>query len=93
MIELAYFAFQGAYVFLYLKFDSELSQEHQWGFRPSRSTLDAGSSLIETILTALNNRQPVGVVDIDLQKAFDSLDHCCLLQKLLSYGLDGAALD
>lgn len=73
--------------------DQHLLTESQWGFRPGRSTQDAGTSLINIIMDGLNNKQHVGVVYVDLQKAFDSIDHSCLLQKMSMYGIKGPALD
>lgn len=49
--------------------------------------------MIETIMDGLNEENYVGVVYIDLQKVFDSIDHRCLLQKLFMYGVTGPSLD
>lgn len=53
----------------------------------------ASTSLVDTIMNGLNNRQHVQVIYVDLQKTFDSKDHSCLLRKLSMYGVKGPALD
>jgi len=46
-------------------------------------------TLINSILTAMNNNQMVGSIFCDLQKAFDSVYHIILLEKLEFYGVEG----
>ena len=47
----------------------------QYGFRNKHSTEQATFSLINSILTALNNSQIVGGIFCDIQKAFDCVKH------------------
>ena len=61
----------------------------QYGFRVNRSTGLALNELVDTIINALdNNKYCVGVF-IDLKKAFDTVDHTLLINKLKYYGVRG----
>ena len=53
----------------------------QFGFRTSSSTEKASYKLID-ILNALNNRLMVGGIFCDVQKAFDSVNHNILTNKI-----------
>ena len=59
----------------------------QFGFRSKHSTEHALISLIETIKKYLNDSEVVCGVFIDLQKAFDTVNHEILLEKLKHYGI------
>jgi exonuclease III len=65
-----------------------LSQE-QFGFRKQHTIEQAAFSLINSTLTALNNKQIAGGIFCDLQKAFDCVNHRILLEKLRFYGIHG----
>ena len=47
----------------------------QYGFRTRSSTEQATFSLINNVLTAMNNNLKIGGIFCDLQKAFDCMDH------------------
>lgn len=64
---------------------------NQYGFRASCSTTTALIDLIEEISTCLDNRKVAIGVFIDLRKAFDTIDHKLLLDKLEHYGIRGIA--
>ena len=67
--------------------------ENQFGFRRNHSTNHALISLTEHIRDALDNNSISCGVFIDLQKAFDTVDHTILLKKLDHYGIRGSAND
>ena len=65
----------------------------QFGFRPGYSTGHALLSLTEEICNALDKNMFACGIFVDLQKAFDTVDHSILLQKLNHYVIRGAAND
>ena len=67
--------------------------ELQFGFRNGHSTNHALLDLTEDIRNALDNNIFAVGIFIDLQKAFDTVDHNILLKKLVYYGIRGIAND
>ena len=65
--------------------------EKQFGFRKHHSTSHALLDLTEDIRQAIDSNKFSCGVFIDLQKAFDTVDHTILLKKLDHYGIRGVA--
>ena len=64
----------------------------QWGFQPGKSTVTALLAVTHDWLKALESRHNVCSVFLDLHKAFDSVLHRLLLEKLNTYALDSCIL-
>ena len=65
----------------------------QFGFRQQHSTSHALINIIENIRKALDDGNIGCGVFADLQKAFDTVDHQVLLEKLSHYGIRGVSND
>ncbi len=66
---------------------------NQFGFRPSHSTTDLMIYTVESICQQLDQKGFSIPLYFDLGKAFDTLPHTTLLQKLSYYGIRGVALE
>ena len=63
----------------------------QFGFRNNHSTFMALVILVENLVNALDNGKCAVGIFLDFQKAFDTVDHGILLDKLYCYGIRGIA--
>lgn len=70
---------------------NNIMTDHQFGFRKGCSTDEAIFKLVYEVLKALNDKAKVGSVFLDLEKAFDSVNHSLLIKKLPFYGINGKA--
>ena len=70
---------------------SEVFYKYQFGFRKHYSTNHALISIVEKIRDALDKNMYTCGVFIDLEKAFDTVNHQILLSKLYHYGIRGIA--
>ena len=71
--------------------ENNLFYESQYGFRPKHSTELASLHLTDQITQDLdNNEVPINIY-LDLSKAFDTINHKILFDKLRHYGITGTA--
>ena len=63
----------------------------QYGFKKRSATVDALHDLTENIFSSLDEKQFCMGIFIDLRKAFDTVDHEILVEKLEFYGLRGTS--
>ena len=64
----------------------------QFGFRKNHSTALSLTYLVNKIATSIDQNEITAGVFLDLSKAFDTLDHQILFEKLEHYGVCGLAL-
>ena len=72
---------------------SNVFYKFQFGFRKKYSTNHALLSIVEEIRETLDDKTFACGVFIDLEKAFDTVNHTILLGKLEHYGIRGIAND
>ena len=77
------------YLNFFEKFD--IITKKQFGFLKKHCTEHAILDLKEFIISKLDKKEVMAVLFLDLQKAFDTVDHDILLQKLYHYGVRGNA--
>lgn len=72
---------------------NKLLNDSQSGFRPRRSTPLASALLLDKIRANMDKGLLTGAVFIDLSKAFDTVSHSNLLNKLQKFGAKSVELD
>ena len=72
---------------------NNLFTDHQFGFVPGRACITQLLVVMEEWIQILQNGHPVDAVYLDFKKAFDSVPHMRLLNKLKAYGISDKLLD
>ena len=76
--------------------EHDLLYESQYSFRTEHSTELAAMELIDRLILTMDNNEsyetPLNIC-LDMSKAFDTIDHTILINKLTFYGIHGVALD
>ena len=71
---------------------SDILYKHQYGFRKKYSTKLSLINLINTLMRSMDEGKVTLGIFIDFQKAFDTINHDILLEKMAHYGIRGVAL-
>ena len=72
---------------------NQLFYENQYGFRKCHSTELAALELVDRLFKHLDDGKIPVSVFLDLSKAFDTLNHAILMDKLKYYGLNETSLN
>ena len=72
--------------------ENNLLYKNQYGFRKKHSTELAGLEFHDKIVSELEKSKLPLAIFLDLSKAFDTIDHEIMLQKLQYYGITGVCL-
>jgi Reverse transcriptase (RNA-dependent DNA polymerase)/Endonuclease-reverse transcriptase len=72
---------------------NKLFYQHQHGFMKKKGTATALFELVNNIYSALEDRQQCLGIFYDFSKAFDSISHRILFEKLQRYGIVGTPLN
>ena len=71
---------------------NKLLFDNQYGFRPKHSTEHAALELIDRSTNTMDTNEIPLNIFFDFSKAFDTIDHSIILNKLKYYGLKGPTL-
>ena len=73
-------------VFLRYLLDNKIMSECQFVFLPNRSTQESVFEVTKSMYSAINNRKVMGLIFLDMTKAFNCIHHERLYSKLISIG-------
>ena len=69
--------------------NNQLLSDRQFGFRRNRSTEQATALFTDQIRTKMDKGHLAGAIFIDMSKAFDTISHASIVNKLHAYGISG----
>ena len=78
---------------MYIVGKNEILSNHQFGFRKKYSTSHAINSLVNQFHDSVEKNEFMIGLFIDLSRAFDTISHKILIDKLYKYAIRGIALE
>ena len=70
---------------------NKILYSNQYGFRENRNVIHALMDILTNAYDAINNKHYTALIFMDFRKAFDTVCHKILLDKLYHYGIRGPA--
>ena len=72
--------------------ENSLLKNDQFAYVKYQSTVNALHTVVDIALNNINNSMLTGIVQLDLRKGFDTINHKILLYKLQKYGINANCL-